>query len=111
MPSSTSQSPPPIRTPDCKQPKNVPGPRRTSLYGARFAFGSEHLLAMVDGIDHHHLEEILELALEQFHQCAPKLGAGIAGTRLKRRDVVLGDVEPSCQLALGQMVLLPHRLE
>src|ERR1039458_6611095 len=57
--------------------------------GARLLHGLQQGLVVVDRIDHHHLEEVLEVALEQLHELLAELGAGVAGPRLQGRDVVL----------------------
>jgi len=64
---------------------------------------------MVDRVDHHDLEEVLEIAGEELHQRLAELGAGIARSRLERGDVVLGDPEPARELTLGQVMLVTHR--
>jgi len=64
---------------------------------------------MVDRVDHHDLEEILEIAREQLHQGLTELWPRVARARLERRDVVLGHPEPARQLALGQVMLVTHR--
>jgi hypothetical protein len=76
---------------------------------ANAALGSEHLLAMIDGIDHDHLEEVLEIAPEQLHQRLAQLRARIASSRLERRDVVLGHPQPARKLALREVMLVTHR--
>jgi hypothetical protein len=63
---------------------------------------------MVNGIHHHHLEQILEVALEEFHQRLAKFWTGIACACLEGRDVVLCDAQPSRELALGEVVLVAH---
>jgi hypothetical protein len=84
-----------------------PGPVRSDPANA--ALGTEHLLAMIDGIDHDHLEEILEITPEQLHQRLTQLGSWVAGSGLERGDVVLGHPEPACKLTLSEMVLVTHR--
>ena len=64
---------------------------------------------MVDGIDHHDLEEVLEVAGEELHQRLAQLRTRVARPRLERRNVVLRDPEPARQLALGQVMLVTHR--
>src|ERR1700733_751052 len=76
---------------------------------ANAALGSQHLLVMVDRVDHHHLEEILEVAGKQLHQRLAQLRARVARPGLERRDVVLGDPEPARKLTLGQVMLVTHR--
>src|ERR1035441_3534186 len=68
-------------------------------------------LVVVDGIDHHHLEEVLEVALEQLHELLAELGAGVAVPRLQGRDVVLSHPQATGQLPLGQLVPVPHGAE
>jgi hypothetical protein len=63
---------------------------------------------MVDGINHDYLEQILEVALEEFHQRLAKFWTGIACARLEGWDVVLRDAQPSRELALGEVVLVAH---
>jgi hypothetical protein len=65
----------------------------------------------VDGVDHHDLEEILEVALEQLHERLAQLGSGIAGSGLERRDVVLGHPEAAGQFALREVVSVTHSTE
>src|SRR2546426_2560673 len=98
MPSSVSQSPSLTARP-------------LLLNGSSLAVRAKHLFAVIHRIHHHDLEEVFELALEELHERPAELGAGVAGPGFERRDVVLGDVEPACQLALGEMVLLAHCLE
>ena len=74
-----------------------------------FAASPEHLLAMVDGVDHHDLEEVLEVAVEELHQRLTQLRAGVARSGLECRDVVLGDPEAARELTLGQVMLVAHR--
>ena len=76
---------------------------------ANAALGPEHLLVMVDRIDHDHLEEVLEVAVEQLHQRLAQLRAGVACPRLERWDVVLRNPEPARELALSQVMLVTHR--
>ena len=76
---------------------------------ANAALGSQHLLVMIDGVDHHHLEEILEITAEQLHERLAELRPRVAGSRLERGDVVLGHPEPARQLTLGQVMLIAHR--
>ncbi len=64
---------------------------------------------MVDRVDHHDLEEILEIAGEQLHQRLAQLRPRVAGAGLERRDVVLRDSQPASKLTLGQMMLVAHR--
>jgi hypothetical protein len=76
---------------------------------ANAALGTEDLLAVIDRIDHDHLEEILEIAAEQLHQRLAQLRSGIAGSGLEGRDVVLGHPEPARELTLGEVMLVTHR--
>ena len=85
------------------------GPRPVRSDPANAALGPEHLLAMIDRIDHDHLEEILEIAPEELHQRLAQLRSGIAGSGLERRDVVLSYPEPARELTLGEVMLVPHR--
>src|SRR5580692_8482550 len=82
---------------------------RRASDAANAALGPEHLLVMVDRVDHHDLEEILEITGEELHQRLTELRTGVACPRLERRDVVLGHAEPAGKLALGQMMLVAHR--
>ena len=84
-----------------------PGPVRSDPANA--ALGTEHLLAMIDRIDHDHLEEILEIAPEELHQRLAQLRSRIAGSGLECGDVVLGHPEPASKLTLGEVVLVTHR--
>ena len=76
---------------------------------ANAALGPEHLLVVVDRVDHHDLEEILEITGEELHQRLTQLRAGVACPSLERRDVVLGDSKTAGKLSLGQMMLVTHR--
>jgi hypothetical protein len=76
---------------------------------ANAALGSQHLLVVVDRVDHHDLEEILEVAGEELHQRLTQLWTRIARPRLERGDVVLGHPETAGKLTLGQMMLVAHR--
>jgi len=60
---------------------------------------------MVHGIDHHNLEEILEVTVEKLHQRLTQLWSWISSPRLEGWDVVLRDAKPACQLTLRQVVL------
>ena len=64
---------------------------------------------MVDRVDHHDLEEILEITGKELHQRLTQLRTRVARPRLERRDVVLGDPEAAGKLTLGQMMLVTHR--
>ena len=83
------------------------GPVRSDPANA--ALGTEHLLAMIDRIDHDDLEEILEITPEQLHQRLAQLRSRIAGSGLECGDVVLGHPEPASKLTLGEVVLVTHR--
>jgi hypothetical protein len=85
----------PARRPDASDPANA-------------TLGAKHLLAMVDGIDHDDLEEILEVAVEELHEGLTELRARVAGPRLERGDVVLGHPEAARKLTLGEVVLVTH---
>ena len=76
---------------------------------ANATLGSQHLLVMVDRVDHHHLEQVLEITREQLHQRLAQLRAGVARSRFQCGDVVLGDPEPARKLTLGQVMLVTHR--
>ena len=76
---------------------------------ANATLGSQHLFVMVDRVDHHDLEEVLEITAERLHQRLTELRTRVACPRLERRDVVLGDPEAAGKLALGQMMLVTHR--
>ena len=64
---------------------------------------------MVDRVDHHDLEEILEITGKELHQGLAELRTGIARPSFERWDVVLGDPKPAGKLTLGQMMLVTHR--
>jgi hypothetical protein len=64
---------------------------------------------MVDGVHHHHLEQVLELAIEELHERLTQLGTGVARSGFESGDVVLGDAEPARQLTLSEVVLVSHR--
>ena len=64
---------------------------------------------MVDRVDHHDLEEVLEITIEQLHQRLAQLRPRVAGSRLESGNVVLGHPEPARQFTLGQVMLVTHR--
>jgi hypothetical protein len=86
-----------------------PGPVPVPSDAANAALGPEHLLAMIDGIDHDHLEQVLEIASEELHERLAQLRSGVARARLERGNVILGDPEPACELTLSEVMLVPHR--
>ena len=85
------------------------GAARRASDAANAALGPEHLLVVIDGVDHHDLEEILEIAREELHQRLTELRTGIACPCLERRYVVLGNPKAAGKLTLGQMMLVTHR--
>jgi len=89
-------------------PVRLSGPRPVASDPANATLRPEHLLAVVDGIDHDHLEEILEVAVEELHERLAQLGAGVARARLQRWNVVLRDPETAGKLALREVVLVTH---
>lgn len=60
------------------------------------------------GVDHHHLEQLFEVAPEALQQLGPQAGPGAAGAALQGGDVVLHDPELPGQGALRQLVALAH---
>jgi hypothetical protein len=78
---------------------------------ACFALRAEDLFVRVNWIDHHHLEEVLKVALEELHERLAQLGSGIASAGLERRDVVLGDTQAAGQLALREVISVTHGAE
>ena len=60
---------------------------------------------MVHWVDHDDLEEILEIAVEELHQCLTQLRPWVSSARFQGGDVVLRDAKPACQLTLRQVVL------
>lgn len=66
---------------------------------------------VADGVDHHHLEQVLEIALKEFHQRLTQLRTGVARACFERGYVVLCDSEPARQLALREVMLVAHRAQ
>src|SRR6202165_5104267 len=69
----------------------------------------EHLLAGTLRVHHDHLEEVLEIHVEEFDQCLAQLWARSARTRLESRNIVLADAQVVRQFALRQTLFLAHR--
>ena len=88
---------------DCRERR-----ARPPVSSPRTSLRAQHLLALGDGVDHDHHEEVLEVALEQLHQRLAQLGTGVARARLQRRDVVLGDPEAARKLALREVMTVAH---
>src|SRR6202021_3347501 len=90
---------------------DMPGSGRRGFASdsANAALGSQHLFVVVDRVDHHHLEEVLEITPEELHQRLTQLRTRVARPRFKRGDVVLGDPEPARQLTLGKGMVVTHR--
>ena len=76
-----------------------------------FLRGHENLLAAGFAIDQDDLEQVLEPAAKVLDELLLELGSGSPGAGLDRGDVVLRNAEVVGQLALGQALRLPHRLE
>src|SRR5580700_720636 len=85
------------------------GPRGLASDSANAALGSQHLFVVVDRVDHHHLEQVLEVTREELHQRLTQLRPRVARSGFERGDVVLRDPEPARKLTLGQVMLVAHR--
>ena len=86
----------------------APAPAR-AVRPANAALGPEHLLAVIDRIDHDHLEQVLEIAPEELHERLAQLRSGVAGSRLERGKAASRPPEPARELTLGEVMLVPHR--
>lgn len=79
--------------------------------GAAARRGHQRCLATAHLIMQDDLEDLPELSADRIQERLTELGAGLAGIGLDGGDVVLSDVDPACELALGDAGSLSRRLQ